>query len=327
MNKIVMALTCLILSSNVLATPQQVSSLNEVPKLIKNKEGSTKYLEQINGDEKPDGFGTTLPSGLSAKAIVSLLAPKEDLGLATLVGAKAWPYRPDTFVVIACFSGNKERYDNQKMLNQQPTCNKDYDADHKRYIDQAVYLGILEFKENIIKPTLVASYGRPLDIKTVWNANKLVPSSYYEPFYFNISRDKNNTMPEEYERFDLAPFKINEKETAFGLRLGWNEGYFSGFGYFEALALFKIDGDRLINILSAEPIYFFQDHAEKWHKDGTRDHVLYQGDYVLSMLTDKTEGYYNLQIKTHDSHWKRLFKWDSKLAKYMPVKVKKQRKA
>lgn len=324
MNKIVIALTCWVLSSYVLATPQQVSSLNQVPKLIKNKAGAEKYLEQIGGVEKPDGFGTTLPSGLSAKAIVSVLAPKEDLGLATLVGAKAWPYRPDSFVVIACFSGNKKRYDEQKTHNQQPTCNNDYDSDKKGYADQSVYLGILEFKENAIKPTLVASYGRPLDIRTVWNATKLVPSSYYEPFYSDISRGKDNTMPEEYERFDFAPFKINETETAFGLRLGWNEGYFSGFGYFEALALFKIYGDRLINILSAEPIYFFQDHAEKWHKDHTRDHALYQGQYLLTMLPDKTDGYYNLQIKTQDSHWKRLFKWNSKLVKYMPVKADKR---
>ncbi len=321
-----MGLMCWVLSSYVLATPQQVSSLNQVPKLIKNTAGSAKYLEQINGDEKPDGFGTSLPSGLSAKDIVSLLAPKEDLGLATLVGAKAWPYRPDSFVVIACFSGNKERYDDHKMSNQQPTCSKDYVAGKKLYVDQSVYLGILDYKANVIKPTLVASYGKPLDIRTVWNANKLVPSSYYEPFYSDITRDKNNAMPEEYERFDFAPFKINETETAFGLRLGWNEGYFSGFGYFEALALFKIEGDRLINILSAEPIYFFQDHAEKWHKDGTRDHVLYEGDYVLTMLTDKTEGYYNLQIKTHDSHWKRLLKWNSKLVKYVSVKAPKRSK-
>ena len=323
MNKIILALTCWALSSYVLATPQQVSSLDQVPKLIKNKEGTAKYLEQINGDEKPDGFGTALPSGLSAKDIVSLLAPKENLELATLVGAKAWPYRADSFVVIACFSGNKKHYDYKKKNNQQPTCNKDYDANHERYIDQAVYLGILEYKENVIKPTLVASYSKPLDIKTGWQYKKLDESTYYVPSsYISISRGKNNTMPEEYERFDFAPFKINETETAFGLRLGWNEGYMGGFGYFEALALFKIQGDRLINILS-EPIYYFQNIAGEWHKDQTRDHIFYEGQNRLSMLPNKTEGYYNLQIKTQNSHCKRLFKWNSKLAKYMPVKAKK----
>lgn len=312
-NRLVIGLVLSVLSLFVTAkTPQQVSSLEQVPKLIKSKEGSAQYLEQMDGVEKPDGFGTVLPSGLSAQEIVSLIAPKEDLKLATLVGAKAWPYRPDSFVVIACFSRNKKEYDSQKKYSQEATCKKYYDSDRNRDIDQPVYLGVLEYKANVIKPTLIASYGKPLNIKTNWESSKLVV-----PFQ-HISKNKNSIMPGEYERFDFAPFKINDTETAFGLRLGWNEGYSGGTGYFEGLALFKIEGTQIINILS-EPIYYYQDIAGEWHKDSTRDHEFYEGRNVLSMLSDKTDGYYNIQIKTQDSHWKRLFKWNSKLVKYMPV--------
>ena len=127
-----------------------------------------------------------------------------------------------------------------------------------------------------------------------------------------------NLIPEEYMRFDFAPFKLTDTDTTMGLRVGWNEGYAGGTGYFEALALFKIDGTRLINVIS-EPIYYYQDLAGDWHKDGTRDREVYEGQNVLSFLSNKTQGYYDIQIKTQDSKWKQVFQWDSKAAKYSAV--------
>ncbi len=72
-------------------------------------------------------------------------------------------------------------------------------------------------------------------------------------------------MPEEYVRFDFAPFKLTDTDTATGLHFGWNDGHAGGTGYFEALALFKIDDTRLINVLS-EPFCYYQDLAGDWHK-------------------------------------------------------------
>jgi len=304
-------------SSQVTAKPQkQVSSLDQVPKQIKSKAGLDQYNEQMSGSAKRDGFGALLPTGLSAKEIVDLIAPGEDLGLATLVGAKAWPYRPNSFVAIACFSKTKADYDSDKEYSKGPTCKKDYDPsqnDGDQYTYKSVYLGVLEYKADAIKPVLIASYGKPLDIKISWKSSKLAG-----PFQDVGEGEEINLMPEEYMRFDFAPFKLTDTDNAIGLRFGWNEGYAGGTGYFEALGLFKIDGARLINVLS-EPIYYYQDLAGDWHKNGTRDHDVYEGQNVLSFLPNKTQGYFDLQIKTQGSTWKKVFQWDSKAARYVAV--------
>jgi len=314
---IVAGLVLSVLSSLVAAKPpKQVSSLDQVPKLIKNKEGSEQYREQMSGIAKPDGFGTLLPTGLTAKEIVALIAPGEDVGLATQVGAKAWPSRFNSFVAIACFAKTKKEYDSDKEYSKEPTCRKYYDPSQnngEQYTYKSVYLGVLEYKADAIKPALIASYGKPLDIKTNWKSSKLEgPSQDVD------EGEEINLIPEEYMRFDFAPFKLTDIDTAIGLRFGWNEGYAGGTGYFEALALFKIDGTRLINVLS-EPIYYYQDLAGDWHKDGTRSHDFHEGQNVLSFLPNKTQGYYDIQIKTQGSKWKKVFQWDSKSAKYIAV--------
>jgi len=314
---IVAGLVLSVVSSLVMAKPpKQVSSLDQVPKQIQSKAGLEQYNEQMSGTAKPDGFGILLPARLTAKEIVALIAPGEDAGLATLVGAKAWPYRPNSFVAIACFAKTKAVFDSGKEVSKEPTCKKDYDPSQnngEQYVDQAVYLGVLEYKADAIKPALIASYGKPLDIKTSWKSSKLEgPSQDVD------EGEEINVMPEEYRRFDFAPFKLTDTDTAIGLRFGWNEGYAGGTGYFEALALFKIDGTRLINVL-AEPIYYYQDLAGDWHKNGTRDHEVYEGQNVLSFLPNKTQGYYDLQIKTQGGKWKKVFQWDSKAARYSAV--------
>ncbi|MEY3880588.1 MAG: hypothetical protein RIQ94_1384 [Pseudomonadota bacterium] len=319
MKKRIMVIGLVLFIVSLLVTakpPKQVSSVDQVSKQIKSKAGLQQYNEQMSGTAKPDGFGALLPTGLTAKEIVALIAPTEDLGLATLVGAKAWPYRPNSFVAIACFAKTKAVFDSDKDYNKEPACKRDYDPNQKngiQYVDQSVYLGVLEYKADAIKPALIASYGKPLDIKTSWKSSQLEgPSQDVD------EGDEINLMPEEYMRLDFALFKLTDTDTAIGLRLGWNEGYAGGSGYFEALSLFKIDGTQLINILS-EPIYYYQDLAGYWHNDGTRDHELYEGQNVLSFLPSKTQGYYDIQIKTQDSKWKKGFQWDNKAERYIAV--------
>jgi len=316
---IISGLASLFLSSFVLAaTSKSVSSLDQVPTVIKSKEGLEQYREQMSGIAKPDGFGTVLPSGLTAKDIVRLIAPGQDVALATLVGAKAWPYRANSFVAIACFAGTKEEVAHDKGNSKEPSCTKYYDPSRdngRGYFDKSVYLGVLEYKPGDKKPTQIANYGKPLDVKTSWRSSTLTGPSgkFTEP-----SSEDSDLMPEEYKKFDFAPFKITEVDNAIGLRLGWDEGYAGGTGYFEALALFKIDGNKLINIFS-EPIYYYQDLAGSWNKDGTRDHDFLEAQNVLSILPNKTQGHYNLQIKTLGSKWKQVFVWDSELGRYVAV--------
>jgi hypothetical protein len=81
----------------------------------------------------------------------------------------------------------------------------------------------------------------------------------------------------------IAVFAENsENQTAFGLRGGNGQGYAGGFGYFEVLALFVVDDNRVINVLT-EPMYFYQNLAGAWNKNRTRQHGLFD------ILTDLKE--------------------------------------
>src|SRR5574339_144803 len=75
----------------------------KVPSEIKTPEGKAFYLSQYAGCDSQDGFGTALPSGLTANEIISLIAPGKDPSIARLVGAKKWRHRENSYVVIACF--------------------------------------------------------------------------------------------------------------------------------------------------------------------------------------------------------------------------------
>ena len=117
-----------------------------------------------------------------------------------------------------------------------------------------VYLGLLEYRVDSAAPTLVASSGKRLDILTDWKESKLTAPQ---------CADEGPLRARDFSRFDLAPYKISATETAFGVRVGWSEGYAGGGGKFEALMQFAQDGERLINIFS-EPIYFMQNLAGSW---------------------------------------------------------------
>ncbi|UOD28597.1 hypothetical protein INH39_24585 [Massilia violaceinigra] len=195
---------------------------------------SAQTAERAGGQHKlaakPDGLGTVLPAGLTAQQLVALIAPGRDPALATLVGAKAWPHRANTYVAIACFVRSKA------------------------------------------------------------------------------------------ERA-----KISATQTAIGARAGWSERYTGvGMGSFEALSLFRIDGGKLVNILS-EPIAFETDSNDGYDADGNRKGIVREGRNVLTILPGNTGGYHDLQLKTLKGRWKKTFVWDSATSRYMPAPAPKQR--
>lgn len=279
--------------------PKRVKSLEEVPGVIKNKGGLDQYRYQMGGKPRPDGLGTKLPASLTAQEIVALLATVRNASSATLVGVKPWPYRENSYVAIACITNTQEEYERYKQYNQGQGCDY-YDG------GGSVFLGVIEYKSGDTKPTLIASYGEPINIKTNWRLTNLEGPDGGE----------ENLLPTDYVRFDFSPFKISDSETAFGVRLGWNEGYAGGTGYFEALALFTIQGDQLVNVLS-QPIYYYKDLAGEWNEDNTRNHEFYEGQNVLSMLPAKTNGYYDIRISSADKQWKKNFIWDNNSRKYV----------
>ncbi|NHZ87587.1 hypothetical protein F2P45_00850 [Massilia sp. CCM 8733] len=264
-----------------------------------------------------DGFGTVLPAGLTANQLIALVAPGRDAAFAMLVGAKAWPYRANSYVVIACFSRDKKDAERSRRSSTGPSCDSANPShDTPAAIDPAVYLGVVEYRAGSGAPALVASYGKPYDIKTSWAFRHVEGPQEDDD---TPAGQDSGLMPEQYRRFDFAPYKIAATETAIGLRLGWNEGYAGGGADFEALSLFRIDGNKLVNILS-EPVSFHKLIAGDWNKDGTRDHDEYEGTNVLSVLPSTTNGYADLQLRLLKSKSKLVFTWDGKRAGYVLVK-------
>jgi hypothetical protein len=288
---------------------QKAQNRGETAGLFKNQYGRTIFLEQMAGIRKSDRLGTDLPQGIIAKDIARLLAPNENTDLALTVGVKAFPYRLNSYVAIACFAKNN---------SDQPCDKESYHHDR----DDMIYLGLIEYDYVGSKLKLVAN---PLKIETNWDF--LATEQFREKNIISINdpakwrrwTPKNSTsLPNGiYQEFDLAKFEVNDTQTAFGLRVGRHQGYAGGIGYFEVLALFMIDNDRIINIL-AEPIYFFQNIAGDWNEDHTRQNYLVEHENVLVMLPSQTDGYYDLQIKAVDSDWEKTFSWDASLKHYLP---------
>jgi len=95
-----------------------------------------------------------------------------------------------------------------------------------------------------------------------------------------------------------------------------------GGGYFSALMLFIVQGDKIVNILS-EPTDEDGMSAGEWNDDGTRGKSFWETHNVLIMLPHKTSGYYDLKIKQRDSKWSQNFKWDEGENRYIPEEKSK----
>ncbi len=230
----------------------------------------------IDGIPEVDGLGMKLPSGLNAKDLIRLIAPNQNPNLAIVVGAKAFSYLLNIYVVITCFARTQNEYEGRISSFYRNSSDKE-----NRDRDDVVYLGLIEYNLVESKPKLIA---KSLEIQVGW---LFIITEQFR----SDSHEKRFLLPKErYKEFDLASYRISDTQTAFGIRVGTNDGYASGFGYFEVLTLFMVDNNQIINILS-EPIYFYQNLAGEWNKDGTRQHALYEGENVLLAET------FNLRIK------------------------------
>ncbi|MBD2176349.1 hypothetical protein H6F42_05375 [Pseudanabaena sp. FACHB-1998] len=296
-------------NTNLISSPKHAQNRSEFSGLFENKYGFAYYWEIATGIYKSDGLGTNLPKGLIAKDLARLLAPNEDLSLAILVGAKAFPYRLNSYVTIVCFAKNEYEY-RSEMTSSDKSCDK---KSYRR--DDVVYLGLVEYDSIDSKPKLIAN---PLKIETGWHFISQRQFRKSNAKFRFLDPTNNALLPYgKFREFDFAPFQISNTQTAFGLRVGMFQGYSGGGGYYEVLALFLVDNGQIVNIL-AEPIYFWEDQAGDWNKDGTRQHYLYEGENILVVLPSQTDGYYDLQLKALDNEWERTFLWDASLKRYLP---------
>ena len=260
-------------------------------------------------DPKQDGLGVTLPAGLDADTLVGLVMPMGDPARVTLVGAKPWPRRADSYVVIVCAADDTAR------ISKTPDCGPQTAGPGVTEQTLPVaYVGVVERKAGGV-PTLVAASGA-ITLKTDWSRSMLTAPVDAE------EAPDSRVLPSQWRQFDLAPYRIADDEYAFGLRGGWSESFAGGGALFNALYLFKIETNRLAVVL-AEPMYANYEIAGGWNKDGTRDHSIETDENVLAITKRKTDGYYDLRItQKSDKDVEKIFQWSKREGKYLEASSK-----
>jgi len=241
-----------------------------------------------------DDLGTQLPDGFTREFLIAQLAPNQDPSRYLIVGAKTWPLRPNSYVSIICLS------------DSQNECTK-WDG------SPSVQLGVFEKVEGKA-PLLIARTDSPVDRPTDWSRSNIDgPQALDNP---------PSIMPQRWTHFDFAPYQLRTGDHAFGVRVGWWEGYSGGGASFEALYLFQIDGSSLRAVF-AQPMGYFKDIAGDWHPDGTRDHHEYSASNFLIVLPSQTNGFHDLQLRERSGKWRQTFKWLPSQNGYVAVAEKK----
>jgi len=163
--------------------------------------------------------------------------------------------------MMLCVVNNKNRVDASE--SEKGDCgNKNFD----------IYIGVISFKEQ--KYTLEYHTNSPI----LMNENVMDYDSY------SI-------------KLDLAPYTVNEKTTAIGLRrsyLTWNTGEDN---HEEYLLLLIPHERKLIEIFSLG-VNSTEVSKGELHPDGMRDRFGYGNKSTVQALKTKTNGFYDYLVKT-----------------------------
>jgi len=285
------------------AHAETAHSLGQVPSLLKTPESKEVFKEQMEGKPAPDKLGTHLPAGLSAQAIAALLLPADSKSPLNSVGAKPLPGEPGLYVAIVCTGGDIPTRAEDMQCNQFPGEGAKSPLEAR--------LGVIEVKPGV-PPKLVAK-SAGVDGSVNWRDTEL-PSA---PDALDQT-GSNGIRPQQYDGFDLAPYRISKTQRAFGLRGAWFDGYSGGMGSYSALYLFAIV-DGTLKMVLAVPMVAYKDIAGDWNKDGTRSHDITQGANILIVSKHSTNGHFDLQLRSRTGHWQRLYQWSSTAAAYRPA--------
>ena len=263
--------------------------------------GEARLFASENGE---NGFGIALPEGVTSHEIMRLVAPGADSTLATLVGMKKWPYRQNTYIAIVCCAPDREEFKTDTAYGRN-CCNAGYGGFNESANPSQVYLGMVELRE---KPVLVAASRGPLKVLTSWE-NSNIESEVGKG---------DSVSPGIYDLFDFAKYKVSDSQIAFGMRVGWRVMYAGGGGMFYGLMLFMARRGEIVNIFS-EPIGEEGMSNGEWREDGSRDKNVWGTDNVVILLSKKTNGYYDIQLREKGGKWKQTFKWNSEANRYCPA--------
>ncbi len=284
-----------------------VSSLDQVRGAIKTQDAKKLYDGEMSGAKQPDGLGRMLPAGFTTGFLVSQLAPGQDPQRLVVAGAKPWPARANGFVAMVCLARTAQDA-KQAARYGGGDCR---DASNDGSDAKDVWFGVFDASAGGT-PTLVARTEAPVVTPTDWRDTDIdLPQALDD----GDAKSAAHAAPETWTRFDLAPYEITKGDFAFGVRAGWSEGYAGGGAEFEALYLFRIEG-RALRVVFAQPMSFLKMIAGDWHKDGTRSHDVSDASNSLVLLSSKTEGMRDLQLRQQKGKWRRTFTWSAERHRY-----------
>lgn len=287
------------------ADAETAHSLGQVPSLLKTPESKQVFSEQIEGKAAPDKLGIHLPLGLTAQDITALLLPtdsKAPKAPLNSVGAKPLPGEPNAYVAIVCTGGDVPTNAADTPCNQFSGGNATSPLQ--------VHLGIIDAKQGAAPQA--AAKPVSLDGSLDWSDTGL-PSAPDEA-------EGGKSSPQQYDGFDLAPYRISKDQRAFGLRGVWTDSYSGGMGSYSALYLFAVV-DGALKMVLAVPMASYKDIAGDWNKDGTRSHDITQGANILIVSKHSTNDHFDLRLKSRTEHWQRLYQWSATAAAYRPASV------
>lgn len=274
-------------------------SIDQARGVLKTPEARAVYDREIRGAAQPDGLGVRLPEGFTAKGLLAALVPGGDPAALVLAGARPWPARPDSYVAIVCVARSAAAAANERK----------YWPDQCRTEQAQAWFGVFERGAGG-QPRLLARTREPVEAPTSWAGSNLDSPQALE------GGDTQAGMPESWLRFDLAPYRIRDDELAFGVRAGWSEGYAGGGASFEALYLFRVDGEALRVVFTA-PMMYYKMIAGDWNKDGTRNHDMYEGSNLLNVQGAATAGFHDLQLRERGGKWRRTYRWSEASGNYV----------
>ncbi|MYZ41751.1 hypothetical protein [Schauerella aestuarii] len=248
-------------------------------------------------------LGVALPEGLDRATLIKLVAPNVDPARVTLVGAKPWPRRANSYVVLVCAApGNTP-------ASASPNCSQTIDPSNATMVSPTAYVGVVERAPDQA-PALVAASGA-IDTQAAWDDANLTLTPSSPDFARGVP-----LLPQQWDQFDLAAYKISDAQYAFGLRSGWSEPFAGGMATFSALYLFAIQGDRLAVIL-AEPMTAYRNMAADPGTSRRSEREVQDEENVLSMLNSKTAGYYDIRIKMKGDKHTKTRKWSAQQGRYV----------
>lgn len=269
------------------AFAQRAKSLDAVPGLLKSPEAV--WAEQMEGRPAPDHLGTRDLAGLDAEMLRQLLVPDIAGERIVLLGARRWTQHPGHTVAIVCYREGAAR-----NASAAPSCETG---------DTAQVLGVLRVSD--AGDTQLVARLR-LDDGIAW---PLLAWDGTQPL--QMEEAGASAIPERWERFDLAPYRLSDGAPALGLRGGWSEGYAGGGAFFSALYLFELRGNTLKQVFGAQ-MSMYRDIAGSWNDDGTREHDIEEWAGVLIVEPRAHHGHRDLRLRERGGRGGRggeLYRW------------------